>query len=155
MAIRNVSAATLPDLSTAKPGVAPVAINHGTLRTSAHVAALLNGDSAETTVEVARIPSHARIHKQSKLHTVGVAGATDVDLGVAEDPDCLVDGVSLAGAGEKDGASAIAIADQGKALWQLAGLAKDPKAEMSIILTLNTALTGAGEVLVDLVYVCE
>lgn len=156
MAVENKKAATLPDLSSAKPGAAAVQINHGVLRTSSHLSTVTTGDSATSTFEVARIPSHARISKLSKLHTAGVAGLTDVDLGVSGGTvDCLVNGVSLAGAVAADGAAEIAVADHAKQLWEIAGLAKDPKAELSIILTLNTAATGPGTVLADLVYITE
>lgn len=155
MAIRNVLAIGLPDKTAAKPGRADVRQNHGALRTSCFVADIISGDSPTSTIEVARLPSHARVHKLSAMHSTGITGLTDADLGVAENPDCLVDGATLAATATVNAASAITVADSTKALWELAGLDKDPKQEMPILLTLNTATTAAGQVSVDLVYVTE
>ncbi len=155
MAVRQAIATGLPDLTAAKPGKADVRINHGVLRTATSVISILSGDSPTSQFVVARIPSHARISKLSKIHSGGVAGLTDADLGVSADPDCLVDGQTLAATATVEGASAIAVADFSKPLWQLAGLASDPKEEMEVLLTMNAAATGPGDVQTDLVYICE
>jgi len=155
MAVENKSAAGLPDLTSAKPGSVDVRKNHGVLRTSCFIAAITNGDSIGSTFEVARLPSHARISKLSALHSEGIAGATDCDLGPEGNPDAFVDGQTLAATATVDGASAITVALIDKPIWELAGLAKDPKAEMPIFLTLNAAATAAGSVVADLVYIVD
>jgi hypothetical protein len=155
MAQRTFLAAGIPDLTAAKPGKADVSVNHGALRTSCFVASFLNGDSIATSAVVGRLPSHARVTRHSEIHSSGIAGMTDVDLGVAENPDCLVDGATMAATATVKGASAIPVGQEAKLLWELAGLASDPKREMDIILTLNAAATAAGTVAVDLVYVTE
>lgn len=156
MALReNILAAGLPDLTAAKPGKAAVAVCHGVLRTSCFTASILNGDSLGSTFIVGRLPSHARVHRLSKIHSSGIAGLTDVDLGTADNPDALVDGADLTATGSDDGASAIPVAQEAKMLWELAGLTADPKAEMEIVMTINTAATAAGTVTVDLVYITE
>ncbi|WP_299085063.1 hypothetical protein [uncultured Ruegeria sp.] len=155
MAVVNNLAALMPDLNAAKPSKAPVTINHGVLRTSCFVAAVTAGDSPESTYEVARLPSHARIHNLSKLHSTGITGLTDVDLGVSDNPDCLADGVNLTATATSDAAPAITPALISEPLWKLAGLAKDPQKEMSVFLMLKTAATADGSVAVDLVYITE
>lgn len=155
MAVVTKIATGLPDRTAAKPGRADVRRAHGRLRISSFVAEITNGDSAGSTFEVARLPSHARIAKSSAIRCTALTGVTDVDLGPVEDPDCIVDGLSLASAGTKDGAGAITVANSGKALWELAGLASDPKKEMPIFLTLNTAATAGGVAEVDLHYVVD
>lgn len=153
MAVVQKLADAMPDLDAAKPGKAPVQQNHGVLRTSHHRATIANGDSAASTVEVARIPAHARVSKLSKIHSSGVAGVTNADLGFEGAGNALVSAASLAAAGTVDGASAITTANYDKKVWELKGDAKDPKAEIPVFLTLNTAATGAGEIVVELVYV--
>lgn len=156
MALReNILAAGLPDLTAAKPVPAPAAVLHGALRTSCFTASILNGDSIASTFIVGRLPSHARVSRQSEIHSSGIAGMTDTDLGVAESPACLMDGQTLAATGTVKAASAIPVAQEAKMLWELAGLAADPKREMDVILTMKTASTAAGTVTVDLVYVTE
>jgi hypothetical protein len=156
MALReNILAAGLPDLTAAKPGKADASVSHGVLRTSCFVASILNGDSIGSTFIVARLPSHARVLRQSEIHSSGIAGMTDTDLGVAEAPACLMDGQTLAATGTVKAASAIPVGQEAKTLWELAGLASDPKREMDVVLTMKTASTAAGTVAVDLVYVTE
>lgn len=155
MAVVNLMAAGLPNPNAAKPGRADVRQKHGVLRTSTFVASIANGDSATSTYEVARLPSHARISRLSQLHSSGVAGATDVDLGVAGAATCLVNGASLVAAASVNAATGITAGEDAKALWELAGLAKDPKSELSVYLTLNTNATGAGTVAAELVYIVD
>lgn len=153
MAVVNKTAALLPDLTAAKPTPADPRVSHGSHRTSCFTAEITNGDSPNSTFEVARLQSTARVLKLSQIHSSGIAGATDVDLGPEGNPDALVDGGTLAATATIAGASAIALADIAKPLWQLAGLDKDPKAEIPIYLTLKTAATASGLAVVELTYV--
>jgi hypothetical protein len=155
MAVVTKSAAGLPDLTAAKPGSVDVRKNHGVLRTSSFTAVIASGDSPASTFEVARLPSHARISRLSKLHSSGITGATDNDLGPADNPDAFVDGQTLAATATVEGASAITNALSDNAVWELAGMDKDPKSEIPIFLTLKAAATAAGTVVVDLVYIVD
>lgn len=148
-------APTLPDPNAAKHIPAPARLNHGALRTSLHAAIIDSGDAADTTYEVARIPSHARISKLSKVHTTAIGTGAAFNLGVEVEGGeaALVSGGSLVSAGTKEGAAAIAVADAGKPLWELAGYAADPSKELSVILTLTAAGTAGGTAMVDLVYI--
>merc|ERR1711969_225901 len=119
---------TLPDLDSARPIPAPARINHGVLRTSLHAAIIAAGDAVDTTFEVARIPSHARISKLSKVHSTALGTGAAFNLGVEKEgaEAVLVSGGSLVSASTKEGASAISAGDTGKPLWELAGYEKDP-----------------------------
>lgn len=145
MAVVNKRSATLPDLTAASPGQAPARIDHGTVRVSRHQADIANGDSATSTFEVARLPSRATILPQSTLFTTGVGGLTDVDVGFAGDPDALVDGANLTSAGTVTRLNgAVALGDDKKMVWELAGLTKDPKEDISVFITLKTNASAAG-----------
>ncbi len=156
MAVRAVSAKELPDLSAAKPVRTDARVMHGSLRVATGTVDLLDDDSAGSKFEMVRIPSRARIHRGSKV-IAGAAftGQTNVDLGIAASVDCLRDGMSIASAGERDGASQIAVGDLTKPAWELAGLSADPGGMLSVYLTLNQANTVAGTVAVDLLYVTD
>ncbi|WP_417244336.1 hypothetical protein [Celeribacter sp.] len=149
------SATTLPALNAAKHIPAPSRINHGVLRTSLHAAIIDAGDAADTTYEVARIPSHARISKLSKVHATALGTGAAFNLGVESENGAaaLVSGGTLVSAGTKEGASAIAVADAGKPLWEIAGFTADPSKELSVILTLTAPGTAGGTAMVDLVYI--
>lgn len=154
MAIRNVLAAGMPDLTSARPAKPDVTVAHGVLRTSCFVADILNADSIASTYVVARIPSHARMSRQSEMHNSIVASAA-YTLGVAGAAACLMAATSLAAAGTVRGLPAIAVGDDAKPLWQLAGMLTDPKMELDVIVTLTAAATGTGKLTADLVYICD
>ncbi len=153
MAVVNKLADNMPDLEAAKPGKRAVVESHGVLRTSRFVASIASGDSATSTWVVARVPSDASLDKRSRIRTAGVAGLTDVDFGAATDADVLVDGANLSAAADVDGVSALTLGALSQPLWSQLGLTKDPRGEIDLILTLNTAATASGTVLVDLVYI--
>jgi hypothetical protein len=155
MAVVTKSATTLPDLMAANPSAPPVTIEHGRVRRSMHAVAVANGDSAASTLELARIPSHAVILPMTTLHHSAVTGATDNDLGFDNDPDALIDGATIASAGTKPGMSAVALADKAKRAWELAGLTADPKEKLPIKLTLNSAATADGLVALELFYIVD
>lgn len=155
MAVVTKKAASLPDLTAAKPGVAPVYLEHGRLRRSRHQADVANGDSATSTYEVARLPSHAVLSPLSILRTPGVAGLTDVDVGFAGAADALVDGADLTSAGTVGLMSNVALGDDVEHVWELAGLTKDPKAKISVFITINTNATAAGVLVPEFFYIAD
>lgn len=155
MAVVKVVASGLPDLTSARPKRADVRRSHGRVRTSCMDVPVANGDSATSTFEVARIPSHAVIRKSTVVHTTGITGLTNVDLGVAGAPACIAAAMNLVAAGTVAASGAIGVGNVGKALWELAGLPADPGTEMPVFMTINTPATAAGTVAVDLGYVCD
>jgi len=137
----------------------PAAETQGHLRQLVSTVELANGDSATSQVFFGRVPSNARISILSRIDSDAVTSLTDFDLGVGQtaagaftmkDADCLINGADLHSAGNV-GLSAIDIADQTKALWQLAGYTDDPGGDLDIVGTLNAATTAAGTLTLSLV----
>lgn len=155
MPVVNNRAPSLPDLTAAKPSSTPVFNIHGRVRLARHQVDIANGDSASSTYEIARIQSHARLLRISTLHTPGIGGLTDVDLGFADDPDALIDGANLTSAGTQAVMSAVPIGDEQHPLYALAGMTKDPKRDLSLFVTLNAAATAAGSLLLEAFYVVD
>lgn len=152
MAVVNKRAPTLPDLTAASPGNAPARLDHGTVRVARHQADIANGDSATSTIEIARLPSRAVILRQSALYSPGIGGLTNVDVGFSDNPDALVDGANLTSAGNVSLMGAVAMGDCAQQVWQLAGYTKDPKKDISVFVTLNTNATAAGSLVPSILY---
>lgn len=112
--------------------------------------ALSNGDSAASIVHFGKVPSSAYLRPSAKLFADAIAGATSVSLGDATYPTALMSAVNISAGGSFAANSAVAIANYTKQLWQMLGYAADPGGEIDIILTLNTALTASGVVVIDL-----
>ena len=136
--------------SKADPGLAS-----GRVSTWVETVEVTAGASATSTYHMARLPSSARIFGDSKLHFDGIT-PTDVDLGifavnsgdVTDDPDAILAAVSMAAAGSADVVSDIA--NYGKALWELAGLAEDPNCMLDLKVTINGTATAGGTLTLDL-----
>ncbi|NUU41379.1 hypothetical protein [Tardiphaga robiniae] len=100
-----------------------------------------NGDNANSKFYLGKMSSSAiPITGLSTLKHGAITGAADVDIGlykdgVVVDIDIFADGLTLASAGTKDPYAAIPVADAGKQLWQLLGLANDPGVEYDVVLT--------------------
>lgn len=154
MPVRNILAIGLPDRLAARPAKPDVTVSHGSYRNSTFVALLAADDSIASTFVMARIPSHARISRQSEIYNQAIAGAV-FTLGVAGSPACLVAATALAAAGIIRAASAIPAGNEAMPLWQIAGLLTDPKVEMDVIMTLTGASTAVGRVTLELTYVSD
>lgn len=109
----------------------------------------------------APLPSNAVIHR-IELDFDAITGATDVDLGFYETvsagaavivKDCLLDGQSLASASKGvDAFTKPAIENKHKQIFEIAGLAADPKKLMQTALTFNTAGSAAGDIRILIEY---
>ena len=77
--------------------------------------------------------------------TMSIGIATDAALGIASKTALLASAVAVAAAGSGSLLSAVSIADAKKPLWELIGLAKDPKAKVLVIKTLAGANPASGE----------
>lgn len=155
MAVVTKTAKEMPDQNAPRPKRADVHLMHSVLRACCFTAEIANGDSAGSKYLVAKVPSHARISKLSAIHSSGITGVTDADLGSSDDPDGIADGQTLAGTQTYSLAGAITPAKATMMLWQVLGLEKDPKKELELYLTINTAATADGVAVVELVYVTE
>lgn len=95
-----------------------------------------------------------------KLNCDALTGATEADLGIydtlenggaVKDIDAFIDGANISGGkamgSEQDGLAALAIADIGKAIYELAGDDNPtPEGEYDLVLTLVSEIAAAGTV---------
>lgn len=120
--------------------------------------AIANGDSATSKVYLGKIPSNAvPLAGLSTLKHGSITGVSDFDIGLEKDGstvevDIFADGLTLASAGAKDPFAAIAVADQGKMVWELLGLATDPGCEYDIVGTLNADASAGASLSAQLLY---
>lgn len=152
MAVVHKYADELPDPALAKGRRAPITLQNARVRANRFTVSFTNGDSASSTFIVGKVPSHAVISTLSQIITAGITGVTDVDIGVQDAPDCILDGGTLASAGPKALAGKITAANATQQLWQLAGMASDPRKELEIILTMKTAATATGKAVLEMIY---
>lgn len=124
--------------------------------------AIANGDSATSIKRICEVPSNY-VPVGGEITCSAVTGVTDADLGLYEtaehgggvlDADALVDGVDLSSA-KVPGAgfspiSAVAIANQAKALYGLVSDVCSERQAYVLALTLNAAASAAGTVVVRL-----
>lgn len=133
-------------------------------RTINSLVVITNGDSIASKYLVGTIPSNAILKPGSTIDCQAITSASDCDLGLAYAnggamilADCLVNGQTLASAASvtlraATGGALATVANQNKAVWQLAGLSADPGGEFDIWLTINAAATATGNVNFDLNY---
>lgn len=112
----------------------------------------VSGDSSDMRYLMVRLPADAVISSLSTLHHDAISGLTNVSFGDDNDPDGLMSASSLAAAGSKSLLSAVNIASLGKRLWELLGYSEDPGGELELSLYLNSTVSVAGTVLLDLYY---
>lgn len=117
-----------------------------------------NGDNANSKFYLGKIASSAiPIAGLSTLKHGAITGVSDADIGVYKDGavvdiDIFADGLTLAAAGTKDPFASIAVADAGKAVWQLLGLANDPGVEYDVVLTTKADASATAAVSGHLLY---
>lgn len=135
--VKNPSAIPLPEAVFAEGNV--------------HVASsgsitITNGDSINSLVYLARVPSNAILLPLSTLLHGAVTGVSDFDIGLYKDGalvdvDILADGLTLASAGSKNVLASVATGAIGQRVWELAGAAYDPGSFYDIVGTLKAAAT--------------
>lgn len=119
--------------------------------------------TAGDTMKMLRMPSNARIHRSSQVawDDLASAGAPTMDVGVGSvdsnitsDPDALLNGLDVTGAGTNNLVSDHA--DYGKPLWELAGLSSDPGGELDIYVSFVDAATNVtGDVTLEVYYTLD
>lgn len=114
---------------------------------------IANGDSAGSKLYLSKVPADGVPLPGGLVSHGAITGLTDLDIGFANDPDALADGLTVAAAGTKSPIAAVPVASLGKPFWQLAGYASNPGGELDIILTMNAGATAAGDLHVFLPYV--
>lgn len=122
--------------------------------------AVLNGDSATTTIDCGRVPSNARILRKSDILADAIAGNTALKVGLGrriggvltvDDDDCLLAANDIHAGGVVN-LTGISAAKFGQTAWQLAGLADDPGGEMHVVVTLGADLTAGGNIAWDILF---
>lgn len=106
--------------------------------------------SVNSDALMARVPSSAvPVPGLSKIFFDDFGtNATVIDIGDANDPDGLADGIDVnSGAGSADPFKEIDVSEMGDPFWKILGYAEDPGGELSITLTvLGGAATAAADV---------
>lgn len=120
--------------------------------------AITNGNSINSLIYLGKIPSNAvPVPGLSLLKHGAVTSVNDFDIGLYRDDvlvdiDIFADGLDISSAGAKDPFAAIAVADWGKRVWELLGLATDPGCEYQIVATLKAAATATASIAGQLFY---
>lgn len=107
----------------------------------AHVTLPATNPQIGDTALLVRLPSHCVLLPSSMIHHPAIAGATDCDVGAANNPDRLVDGQSLITAGDRKIIQVPTRDEFNKRLWDLLGYTTDPGGLIDISLTFNAAGT--------------
>lgn len=114
-------------------------------------ALLVNGNLANSRWFLGRIPSAALILPISTLHTTAITGLTSFSVGLTNEigttvANALVNAQTAASAANFSLVGAVATANYGRMAWQHLGLARDPGAMLTVILTANTNVGANGTI---------
>lgn len=123
------------------------------------------GDAAQNdTVILGYLPSHAVLSQViSELEHSAFGASVTCDLGFKDDTvlgisskgAALASALDVAAAGVKTATVAIAIADRGKKLYELAGLTADPKVDLPIVAKLAGANPASGTLVLEQAWVVD
>lgn len=109
--------------------------------------------SVASVIVLGSVPSRSVISRLGYIAHAALGAGVTLDVGVQDDAtigltgqgDILVDGEDSAAADSFSVAAGVSYADNGKPLWQLAGLSEDPLVEMTLIATIGGAAVSAGD----------
>lgn len=164
MAVVTTKATAITNRDATPPSLTNASVARGSLREAVGTVEGASGDSIASKFIFASVPSNARISRiLLSCDAVSTAGAGDVgvykstaDGGAVVDVDFFASAVVLTTAlvhsdvtheaDAADGGAGYGLADVEKPLWQALGLTADPSINYDIVLTLTTALGGAGTV---------
>ena len=107
-------------------------------------------DSSGSTYVLADIPSNVLLHEDT-FFDVAAWGFAQVLIGVEGDTDALVDQTKAT----ENIVTPIAVGDafHGKELWQVLGMAADPKGKIRLIASAGAGATGAGSMPFRIAYI--
>ena len=155
MAVENLKVTELTNLDATPASPIDVGVMGGRVRYVRSTLEVSAAASVNSTYEMARIPSNARISGLSVFRHDDLAssGAPVIDLGVfnldgasgiTDDDDALIDGTDVATAAASVNFPSD-ITKVGLRLWELvASQTSDPDATLSIKATIKTAATNTG-----------
>ncbi len=137
----------------ASANLIPAVLGEGRLRSiNIPAIAITNGDSIGSQFYLGKISSSAvPLAGLSTFKHGAVTSVNDADIGIykdglAIDADLFADGLDISAAGAKDPFASVAVANVGKAVWQLLGLSNDPGVEYDAVLTIKVAATATASV---------
>lgn len=117
--------------------------------------AVPNAAAINDTIEFGEIPSNAILQPSSEIVHTALGAAVTMDIGFKEQgPNVLASALNVAAAGTKALLAAVTTANLGKACWELAGYATDPRRNLTLQGTITgAAVTGANNVFAEINYV--
>lgn len=150
MAVENLKGAFVTSQIDAVPPSYPSSIhNRGSIRSVIDRVQFSATASVNSTAVMARVPSDAvpLPHLSSVFFDDFGTNATVIDIGDANDPDGLADGIDVnSGAGKADPFKEVGNNEIGDPFWKLLNYAEDPGGELEIIATvLGGAATAAAD----------
>ena len=152
MAVVTKYSSAMPDPTTYP--AQPKSVNvEGRVKSLFGSVAVANGDSIASQFFVGKIPSHARILPSSAVHCTAVTGAAiNFGFDISGKAAVLLAAQTIATAAKLPATAAVAVADQSKFAWELAGYAQDPGTQLTLVAALTAAATAAGTVVFDIQY---
>lgn len=119
---------------------------------------ITSGNSIASKYYLGQIPSNAILDvANSILHHGSLTDVNDADIGLevagtVKDVDVLADGINLTSAGTKLIGASVPLADIGKRMYELLGLANDPGVMYDIVLKINVAAGATVNVSAQIAY---
>lgn len=155
----NLKSQVVQDLDALRVVMANQLELGGSIREAVGLVSVSSSEGVGDVLRYVRLPSRARIsgaaYATDGAGTTGAGnlGIYDTDDGAAVDADVLGT-VDLTTASDgTDATDNVAVADRGKALWELAGESSDPNKEYDVAVTLTTGADAAMETALIVQYV--
>lgn len=114
-----------------------------------------NAAAINDTIEFGEIPSNAILHPSSSIVHTALGASVTMDIGFKQlGPATLASALNVAAAGTKAMLAAVTTANLGKACWEIAGYASDPRINLTLQGTIKgAAVSGANNVFAEINYV--
>jgi hypothetical protein len=173
MAVVNVLSNELTDINSTPAEFASSQHMGQTLKQKSAYATMAAADDNGSTYRYFRVRSSDSI-KAIYIYTPGIAGTTDIDIGLytisngaAVDADLYGDGLDLTAAcpavphvvataicqtARFGDATTAVVTDINNRVWEDLGLTSDPGLEYDLVLTANAAASAAGSVAIQVLY---
>jgi hypothetical protein len=174
MAVVNVSSTTVTNLNASPSVLGDIRNSHGRLHVKTETVDMAAADDNGSTYRLFRVKSSDSI-KSIMIFTPGIAGTTDIDVGLytinggaVVDADLYCDDVDLTTAAPPAPSPTAAAPDGiecrfgdevtslpsfiNNKVWQDLGLTADPNLSYDVVLTANAAASAAGTVAVRMIY---
>lgn len=165
MAVNHSNSVQAAKLALVPTGVIAARNNGGRVRSITDRGAFAAGSEVTSTISLGKISTSAVIIGTSRLLSDALGSSTTLHLGVkdnsaagvASKTAALISGGTVgASAVSLNALAAVDINKTGQQLWQILGLAADPKMDLDLVATLAGATTSAGgDVALDMQFVLD